>query len=643
MSAQMSGWDVPSTPNWGPQDGPEETQAFKAPGDGSRDFGQDFGAPDFGRGGPSSPAGGFPEARGGFPGDGPAGGPPPEFFGQDYGQDQDLGPGPGGFPQRTPGRSLQDLPRRDTRGGRHGGSAPANGYGQDSGYGQDNGYGQEPAYNQEPSFGQEPAFGQEAAYGQDGGYGQQEPSFGQEPAFGQDAAFGRNGAFGQDWGGTGTGTDQADHWGPGGQDSDGGWGRTAGRSAAPWDERPQQDPGYGDANGFGRQEPNGFGRQESNGFGRQEYGRQPENPASAPADYTSLDLTGQQGPGRGPQAPPDYGRRDRDLAARNDPALQDFFAPTRGGSADQRQGWAGDEPPRERFTQAGADWANPAGGAPPRERFTQAGADWANPGGRSPSRTGTGPSPRPGGPRRGDPEPRRGLGAKGLIAIGVVVIIVIAAAAYLLLHKSGSGSPAASTTPSAGTGTAPATKPSGSGTAAGTGTGTGTSAGAGGGTTAAYTLSTPSTAGGHPIGQDPNFLKAATATAAQVSTAVTAGGGGTVKGNPVSAAYQLPASQVITFVGYQGTFTPAKVATILATLGSDPKTYPAGTYGGILGCANTKTAPSGAVCVWADGSTLGVTEFFGATAPETLSPGTEQTLGATDTVKLRADVEKKAS
>ena len=54
------------------------------------------------------------------------------------------------------------------------------------------------------------------------------------------------------------------------------------------------------------------------------------------------------------------------------------------------------------------------------------------------------------------------------------------------------------------------------------------------------------------------------------------GGGGTVKGNPVSAAYQLPASQVITFVGYQGTFTPAKVATILATLGTDPQHLPGG-------------------------------------------------------------------
>ena len=111
MSAHMSGWDVSSTPTWGPQDGPEDTQAFT---------GQDFGGQEFGRGGPGSPAGGFPEA-GGFPGESQAGGPPPEFFGQEPGQEQELGPG--GFPQRTPGGSFQNLPRREAR-GRHS-SAPA--------------------------------------------------------------------------------------------------------------------------------------------------------------------------------------------------------------------------------------------------------------------------------------------------------------------------------------------------------------------------------------------------------------------------------------------------------------------------------------------------------------------------------------
>src|SRR6201996_3851457 len=158
----MSGWDVSSTPTWGQQDGPDDTQAFTASGEGARDHGQDFGAPDFG---------------GGYSGEGTPGGPPPEFFGQDYGQDQNMDLGPGGFPQRTPGRSLQDLPRRDPQ-GRHS-SAPGGAYGQDSGYGRDNGY------------------GQDIGYGQDNGYG-------------------------QDWGG---GNDQADTWGPGGgQESNSGWG-----------------------------------------------------------------------------------------------------------------------------------------------------------------------------------------------------------------------------------------------------------------------------------------------------------------------------------------------------------------------------------------------------------------------------------
>src|SRR6202012_4907203 len=115
--------------------------------------------------------------------------------------------------------------------------------------------------------------------------------------------------------------------------------------------------------------------------------------------------------------------------------------------------------------------------------------------------------------------------------------------------------------------------------------------------------------------------------------------GGTVTGTRVSAASQLPASQVITFVGYQGTFTPAKVKTILASLGSDPNSYAPGPNGGMLGCANTTTAPDGAVCVWATSSTLGITEFFTATGPETLNAA--QSKGAADTLNLRASVEKK--
>jgi hypothetical protein len=222
---------------------------------------------------------------------------------------------------------------------------------------------------------------------------------------------------------------------------------------------------------------------------------------------------------------------------------------------------------------------------------------------------------------------------RGLIAIGAVVAVIIVVAVVLVTHKSG-GSPTASNTPTGGTVTTPAAKPSASKK-----TGATTSGGGAGTTTAAYTLSTPATAGGYPLGQNPHFVATATATAKQITTAVASGGGGKVTGTPVSASYQLPASQVITFVGYQGTFTPAKVETILASLGSNPHTYAAGPNGGILGCANTPAAPSGAVCVWATSSTLGVTEFFTAAGPETLNSA--QSKGAADTLNLRASVEKK--
>src|SRR6185437_925594 len=354
----MSGWDVSSTPKWGPEDGPEETQAFPGQGDGSRDFGQAFGAQDFGRGGTSSPPAGFPEVGGGYPGESAAGGPPPEFFGQEYGQDHEFGPG--GFPQRTPGRSFEDLPRRESR-GRHS-SAPSGGYGQDNGFGQDN-------------------------------------------------PFGQDSGFGQDWGG---GAEAPDAWGAGGgQQGDGGWGRAAGRAAAPWEERPQQDAGYPGLDG-----QQDFGQQD---FGRQDYTRQAPR-----ADFGGQDYDGGHDFG-GPQESLGFDRGDRDVSARMDPALQDFFAPQRGGTG----GYPGQGPGRP--GDRGSRYRPPTGG-------------WENPGR---SRAGTGPRPASRGPRRDDDEPRRGLGMKGLIAIGAVVAVIIVAGVVLLTHKSGS-SPTASNTPAAG-------------------------------------------------------------------------------------------------------------------------------------------------------------------------------------------------
>jgi hypothetical protein len=597
----MSGWDTSSTPTWGPQDGSEDTQAFTAAGDGPRDFGREFGTQDFaaqdlGRPVPSSPPAGFPEAPGGFPGDSSPSGPPPEFFGRDYGQ-QEIGPG--GFPQRKPGRSMQqNLPRREVR-GRH-------------------------------STDQSGAYEQAGAYDQAGTYEQD---------------MGR----GKDWsGGPSLGAGGGVGWGAADQADDGGWGRSAGRSAPPWEGRPRQDAGYPGPDGpeFGRQD---LGRQD---FDRQDFDRQePRRPGFTGQDYVAQDYVGQQG--RGAQEPQAFDRRDRgELSARMDPALQDFFAPqsprSNGGrSASGRfdSGRPGSGPlpgPGQRGGAPGYPDQGPGRPGEPRDtRYRPPeSSGWAA---ARPSLQNSGAVPRtpPGAARR--KPPRKGGGVRGLLAIGAVVLIVIVVGVFLLKHKSSGSSPTAGGSPSTGStaaAKAPKKTPDKGKT---TGTGTSSKGTSGAKATAGFVLSTPATAGGYPEGRDPHFLATATVTAGQVTAAVARGGAGTVKGSTVSAAYELPVGgQVVTFVGYQGTFTPAKVATILATLGSDQSTYPAGPNGGVLGCWNTvatATTTSGAVCAWSTASTLGVTEFFSSTGPEALT--TSQSRGASDTVAIRASVEAK--
>jgi hypothetical protein len=230
-----------------------------------------------------------------------------------------------------------------------------------------------------------------------------------------------------------------------------------------------------------------------------------------------------------------------------------------------------------------------------------------------------------------------GFSSRVYLTVGALLVLIVVVV-YILMHqhsgglaKSGTSSSTLppntipSSTPSVAKSTAAAKKPTVK-------------------TTPAFVLSAPATAGGYPKGEDPHFLATATGTAGQILASVTSGGGGAKKGSPVSAAYRLPSgSQVITFVGYKGTFHPAKIATILGSIGSDQNTYPAGPNGGTFACANTAASgstPSGAVCVWATSSTLGVTEFFDVNGPEALT--TSQEKGAADALKLRASVETKS-
>ena len=223
-----------------------------------------------------------------------------------------------------------------------------------------------------------------------------------------------------------------------------------------------------------------------------------------------------------------------------------------------------------------------------------------------------------------------------------MVVVVVAVGAYLLVHKPTGSSAANEATPTV---TASSAIPTPTATAKAKPKASVNSRVSGSATTDGYVLSTPSVAGGYPLGSDPHFLATTTATAATIEQSAVSGSGGTVTGKPVSASYTLPDEQTIEFVGYQGAFNPKTVMTNLKAFGTTEATYSAGPHGGEMACANvpaTATAASGGVCVWVSATTLGVTEFFTQSGgPEVLTVA--QSKGAADTVALRSSVETRKS
>jgi hypothetical protein len=632
----MSGWDVDSsTPTWGPRDGHEQAPSAN-----------------------EAVAPGSPE------------GPPPEFFGSDYGQPEQTDLTPGGFPRRTPGRSLQGLPRRDTQ-GRHAAALPES-YGRDDAFGQDSAPSPETAFGQERSFRafrpdpgypqeaaafgsdtaspQDYAFGAEAAFATDGAFGSDtafssdnafnpEAIPGAETAFSPEAALGLDGGFGT---GNGFGQDTADSADSAYVNDSAyridsaygvGWGGGAEDLSRPGPEHPDWSaPALnGDGSGY-RYGERAVAEPSASDYGASDYA----SPDYAARDRAAQDLPGQNyasqnytqsyatqsygtpaqdGWADGGQQTAGLSRAEAELAAaRMDPALRDFFAPLQGDGLGTGDRW-GEGP-----------------GGPGGARHAQ--------GSRPQPPRGTGP-----GTALGDGRGRRGLSTRGYVGAGLVVAVGIVVA-VLAFSRGGGASPGATGTQTAASTAPPASEASAvsSSPAASSGPSSGGAPSSGVAATTSYVLSTPSAAGGYAKGSDPNFLSIATSTANGVVGSVASGKAGTVKGSPVAAAYDLPvAGQVVTFVGYQGSFTPAKVAAVLSSLGTDVHSYPAGPHGGILRCANTPSTPtetSGGVCVWASDSTIGVTEFFSSTGPEALTAS--QGKGATDTVNMRADVEAKS-
>jgi hypothetical protein len=611
----MSGWDTPSRPTWDPQDGPEDsTQAFPAP-DGS-------GAEDRW----SQPAGS------GWGGAGAA-------DNQDFGRgDFDLADF-GGL--NTPAPDLGGEPGRGDR--REPAFPPeSNGFSSDQ-----NGYPRGAA----PAAPSSEFFTQEFEQRQPGATlaGRTPPGAGRYVSGPQASA-----------------RDEPPWPGPARQES------PRQESARQASARPDYGrPGeYGRVAEYGRPEPGRADLDRPGPPGAQDFPRREPGRSDLSAYSTYSGQTDQA-----EQAAPPSNRADADLAARMDPALQDFFAPTkpdprysagRPSLGAQSPGLAGPgQPDLDRPDFDRPDFDRPdfedrpdqgRGPQPPRRGDGRADGRGDDRGPRRPARLADpweDPTGYPStGPQDGQQRPRSRGGlrdddfepasrTKMFLAIGAVVVVVIAGGAYLLLHKSGNNNPSAG---GASTPTASAAAPTATSSAKPKTTATAKSPNAVGSaaSTGSYLLSTPSTAAGYPIGSDPSFLATATSTVATFEQSGIAGGAGTVAGSPVSASYTLPDAQTIEFVGYQGTFNPAKVMANLKDYGSSEATYPAGPNGGDLACANTTataSTPSGAVCVWVTDSTLGFTEFFTqADGPEALNSA--QNKGAEDTVNLRASVEK---
>ena len=372
------------------------------------------------------------------------------------------------------------------------------------------------------------------------------------------------------------------------------------RPAGPPPDIFQRDPGYPAAvqrdqgqRGYGRPDlgqPDradyGYGREAGD---REPYGREAYSRAGYGA--TQQDYERPEAPQRD-FAQRDYVGRDHldpDNAARMDPALQDFFAP--------QPPRPGSQPGSGRSGRSGQ--ADPWNAARPATRSAPPGARSAPPGARSARRAGHRPARR-----------RR--------TIAVIV----------LTHRN-SGTPTATGTTTAPTAaTRPSATPSVSNTAA---------AGQPGAQPTGYTLATPATAGGYPkLAQPP---AADSSTASQTALTIYRKATNTSSGklpSDVTAAYQLSGGQVMTFVGYQGSFDPAKVIANLSTLGTKGQPYDPGPHGGKLVCATAPGTPAGTVCVWVTQTTLGVTEFFSSVGPEVV---TIQAKAATDTVRLREGVE----
>jgi hypothetical protein len=203
-----------------------------------------------------------------------------------------------------------------------------------------------------------------------------------------------------------------------------------------------------------------------------------------------------------------------------------------------------------------------------------------------------------------------------------VVIVIVAVVAF----TGGSAK-----TPTTGNGsTSSATSPARGGTAAG-------------GAAGPYKLTALANAGG--LKRDTKVTKANATIlindAEGLEAQVTRNGAGTATGH-VSSAYYVsttdpnsPAFKVAIYIGFNGTFTPAKVIQQFVAGDAGARTVAPGPHGGDMACGEFN---GGSICLWSTGTTLGMVEFRGATGAIVLPTATASPL----TLKIRNSDERVA-
>ena len=447
--------------------------------------------------------------------------------------------------------------------------------------------------------GQQPGYAGRAGYGDQPDYGapaqprHAQQDFGQQDPVGQDPGQGSGQGYGQDFGYQDFGQQgYAPPAGPG-TVPPGGFG---GQSRADQDYQTEAYPQQGAEPSDYQQHAFGDGGFGQNGFGQNAY---PQNGYAQP---------GYDQPGY-----------DQNGYAQNGYAQNGYTQPGYDQNGYAQNGYGQDAYGREAYGQGGYEqegygqqgYGQPGFEAPAAAGFGDDGL--AAPGHGSRSRSG---------PRSAVRSPQR-PGAMRIVLYLAAAVIGVAAIVFLVIHVAKGGSSTAS-----GTSTPGATTTAGA--AAGQG----------------FVLRQAAAVGKYPLNKPGSTVIASGikgATANVVKKMASAGAGR--PGKPVVGVYDMGASNSfksasykgLMFVGYDGTFNPAKLMNLVRKNLKSSRVVNAGPHGGQMICGyDTSSGSSVSECAWATATTFGTVGFVNHGQLAKIPGAPKFALKVRDTVEVRA-------